>query len=34
MKAFERDDFTYQKRGFQDKTRVKLEAHHKILLYI
>jgi len=33
-KAFERDNFTCQKCGLEDKKGVKLEAHHKIPLYL
>jgi len=34
LKAAKRDNFTCQKCGFQDKTMVKIEAHHIIPLYL
>lgn len=34
IKALKRDNFTCQKCGFQDKTEVKLEAHHVVPLYM
>ena len=34
LKAAKRDNFTCQKCKFQDKTGIKLEAHHIIPLYL